>query len=99
VVWTEEITEGRPPRCQAMTGLRDDQVAHLATAVFGSSSPTCRCNTGLLDRAQLLLEHLGRGAPAENLAWPVVERQGDGFEVPVSSANCVWADSSLPGPR
>jgi hypothetical protein len=34
-VWTEEIIEGQPPRCQAMTGLRGDQVAELVTAVFG----------------------------------------------------------------
>jgi hypothetical protein len=34
-VWTEEIVEGQPPRCQAMTGLRGDQVADLVTTVFG----------------------------------------------------------------
>jgi hypothetical protein len=34
-MWTEEIIEGRPPRCRAMTGLRGDQVADLVTEVFG----------------------------------------------------------------
>jgi len=33
-VWTEEINEGQPPRCQAMTGLSGDQVAELVTEVF-----------------------------------------------------------------
>jgi hypothetical protein len=33
-VWTKEIIEGQPPRCQAMTGLRADQVTDLVTAVF-----------------------------------------------------------------
>lgn len=33
-MWTKEIIEGRPPRCQAMTGLRADQVAELVTVVF-----------------------------------------------------------------
>jgi hypothetical protein len=34
-VWTKEIIEGQPPRCQAMTGLPSDQVAELVTAVYG----------------------------------------------------------------
>jgi DDE superfamily endonuclease/Helix-turn-helix of DDE superfamily endonuclease len=34
-VWTAEIVEGQPPRCEAMTGLRSDQVAELVTAVSG----------------------------------------------------------------
>jgi hypothetical protein len=34
-VWTKEIIEGQPPRCQAMTGLPGDQVAELVTAVYG----------------------------------------------------------------
>jgi hypothetical protein len=33
-VWTTEINEGQPPRCQAMTGLSGDQVAELVEAVF-----------------------------------------------------------------
>jgi hypothetical protein len=33
-VWQEEIDEGRPPRCQAMTGLAADQVGELVEAVF-----------------------------------------------------------------
>ncbi|MGN9909837.1 transposase family protein [Phytohabitans sp. LJ34] len=33
-MWTKEINMGQPPRCQAMTGLRGDQVADLVTAVF-----------------------------------------------------------------
>jgi hypothetical protein len=33
-VWTKEIIEGQPPRCQARTGLRGDQVAELVTVVF-----------------------------------------------------------------
>src|SRR2546423_652592 len=33
-VWTSKIVSGRPPRCQAMTGLRADQVAELVGAVF-----------------------------------------------------------------
>ncbi|BCJ56349.1 hypothetical protein Asp14428_78240 [Actinoplanes sp. NBRC 14428] len=33
-MWTKEIIEGQPPRCQAMTGLRGDQVAELVTVVF-----------------------------------------------------------------
>ncbi|MET8310714.1 transposase family protein [Micromonospora sp. NPDC005173] len=35
MVWTAEIIEGQPPRCPAMTGLRGDQVAELASVVFG----------------------------------------------------------------
>lgn len=34
-MWTKEIIEGQPPRCQAMTGLPSDQVAELVTAVYG----------------------------------------------------------------
>jgi hypothetical protein len=34
VVWTNQIVEGQPPRCQAMTGLHGDQVADLVGAVF-----------------------------------------------------------------
>jgi hypothetical protein len=30
----QEFIEGQPPRCQAMTGLRADQVAELVTVVF-----------------------------------------------------------------
>lgn len=33
-MWTKEIIEGQPPRCQAMTGLRADQVTDLVTAVL-----------------------------------------------------------------
>ena len=33
-MWTKEIIEGQPPRCQAVTGLRADQVTDLVTAVF-----------------------------------------------------------------
>jgi hypothetical protein len=32
-VWTKEITDGRPPRCERMTGLAQEQVADLVTAV------------------------------------------------------------------